>query len=128
MTIIGTVPDVTSAAVTWVKGALSERVSSRIPKNRPPNHVVIRRTGGSPDGVIDNPVLLIEAYSRTGEIGAFDLANRARDRLQQIPLKTVNGVHFYGAKCSAPIDYSPPDEPHSRAQFTAVLRVRMIGT
>ena len=102
-------------------------VSTDVPAHRPPRHVRVQRTGGSPEPPVplDPAVVLVEAWATT-RADAFDLAALAYDVLvDAAPAEFAPGVWCYHADPSAPVHYPDPDSRAARAQFVAVMHFSM---
>lgn len=120
-------------AVTVLRGRLAtggvaDPISSRIPNPRPDQFVTLTRVGGvSDDIVIDNPVLVVEAWAVT-EAAAHDLLQQVRTVLLAMPSTQTPTTPVYRvAELAGPAylpDEDTPNDPHERYRMTVQVSLR----
>lgn len=70
--------------ISYLATTLGVRVSSYRPENPPSEMVTVLRSGGTGDRFLDNPLILIHAWSTT-DVGAYELADRAVKAMLELP-------------------------------------------
>ena len=120
-------------AVTVLRGRLAASgvtapISSRIPNPRPSQFVTLTRIGGlSSDIVVDNPVLVVDAWAAT-ETASHDLLQQVRTALLALPLTQTPTTPVYRVvELSGPAylpDEGTPNDPHERHRMTVQVSLR----
>lgn len=120
-------------AVTVLRGRLAAAgvtapISSRIPNPRPSTFVVLTRVGGvSDDVVIDNPVIVVEAWAAT-ETGSHDLLQQVRTVLLELHrTPTATNPVYRVVELAGPAylpDPDTPNDPRERHRMTVQVSLR----
>lgn len=110
--------DVEGAVVAYLNGLLAEPVSTKVPVQRPPAFVTVRRTGGPVTGrVVDQPQLTVSAWAASS-VAALELAGEVRDALLTANrVRTTPGFHRVRVESL----YYDPDPVSSLDRYTLLV-------
>lgn len=120
-------PDAVDVVIAALDADLPEPVRSRIPNPRPDTFVLVRRTGGPKRNVVtDGAQVTVESWALTDEAAA-DLAQEAREILNDLPGQIIGGVPVYRVdEATGPADL--PDPLSSQPRYTQTFSVALRGT
>lgn len=123
-------PDAVAVTTTYLREQLADRdspahVGRKVPTERPPLFITVRRAGGVRQTVVsDRPLLIVECWADSDE-AAHDLAQLCRALLHAMAGTTQSGVPVYRVDdAGGVIDLPDPVSTQSRFTFTVQAHLR----
>lgn len=114
-------PDIEAALRTYLLPRVGVPVSTGVPKPRPAEFLIVRRTGGPTVGLFDQPMVTVEAWAAT-TAAASALAARARAHLRACPGRLLEVTNY--TEFSGPASLPDPTSGQARYTWTCSLMVR----
>ncbi len=100
-------------------------VASQVPNPRPAQWVRVQRTGGTIlNRVVDNPIVVIEAWDNAGDPQAMELAQAARSILHELSRQVTAAGHIGNmAEAAGPANLPDPGSRQPRATLTVLFPI-----
>ncbi|MBK0420159.1 hypothetical protein JD276_14065 [Leucobacter sp. CSA1] len=114
--------DVESALVQYIKSVVRVPASTMVPQNKPPEHVLVARVGGTSDEVSDSPMVTF-IVSAPGWVAAYDLVKLVRRRVMSVMRLGELPVYRH-IEIGGPSRAPDPDTGDPRYQFTVQFKLR----